>query len=280
MGKVLSTILQGGLQKQVIADDDLIFWQHDVNVAIPNATWTPLPWNRAVTTLGEDVPSKRWGVFARPTDVVPSPGVANFAATTIAAGSDAAALPQGTINVVSTNADPVTGTPAFATAGYLVIRATTLGGADTVVKYTGKTATSFTGCTLGTGTMNTGNIVRQANVTFEKVGSGLAAIAEVAWANNATGLRGIRFRFMDGVFNFAAGTTVVGAVAAADPLMHIQTCEQPINGGQIPGPNVGGIVEVYQSSTGVLNSVFLATELSAPRLVAVDFCPVDISNVP
>jgi len=270
LGKVLSTTVVGpqNLQKTATAEQDLIFWQHDVSVAIPNAVWTPLPWNRAISTLGEDIPSKRWGLFARPTDVQA------FAAaqTTIAAGSDAAALPQGTINVVSTT--------GFATAGYLVIRATTLGGADTVVKYTGVTSNSFTGCTLGTGTMNTGNIVRQANVTFEKIGSGLAAVAEVAWANNATGLRGIRFRFMDGVFNFAAGTTVVGAVAAADPLMHIQTCEQPINGGQIPGPNVGGIVEVYQSSTGVLNSVFLATELSAPRLVAVDFCPVDISNVP
>jgi hypothetical protein len=72
------------------------------------------------------------------------------ASTTVAAGSNGQALPQGTINVVST--------ASFLAAGTL--RVTTSGGVQTVT-YTGKTANSFTGCTGGTGTMSTGGAVAQ-----------------------------------------------------------------------------------------------------------------------
>lgn len=72
--------------------------------------------------------------------------------TTIAAGSDGAALPQATINVVST--------AAFSTAGFAYIEVTT--GNRQLIQYTGKNATQLTGCTGGTGTMNTGEAVEQA----------------------------------------------------------------------------------------------------------------------
>lgn len=65
--------------------------------------------------------------------------------TTIAAGSNGQSLPQATINVASTSAFPATGS----------IRIITSAGVQTVT-YTGKTATSFTGCAGGTGTMTTG----------------------------------------------------------------------------------------------------------------------------
>lgn len=87
-----------------------------------------------------------------------SPGTPGFGAfagsTTIAAGSNGASLPQATINVVTTAAAPNSGT--------IFVHTST--GAHAVT-YTGKTATSFTGCSGGTGTMSTGNVVNSFAAT-------------------------------------------------------------------------------------------------------------------
>jgi len=72
--------------------------------------------------------------------------------TTIAAGSNGAALPQATINVASTAGFPASGTLRIA-----------ISGANTLVTYTGITATSFTGCSGGTGTLATSQVVAFAN---------------------------------------------------------------------------------------------------------------------
>jgi len=77
--------------------------------------------------------------------------VITSASTTIAAGSNGAALPQATINVASTT--------GFSTSGTLHILSS--GGYQTVT-YTGITATTFTGCAGGTGTLATGNNVFSA----------------------------------------------------------------------------------------------------------------------
>lgn len=71
-------------------------------------------------------------------------GSAAAASTTIASASNGQVLPQATINVASTT--------GFLSAGTLQI------GADQVT-YTGKTATAFTGCSGGTGTLSTGQTV-------------------------------------------------------------------------------------------------------------------------
>jgi hypothetical protein len=73
-------------------------------------------------------------------------------ATTIAAGSNSAALPQATINVASTT--------GFPQAGSILI---TISGAHQLITYTGITATSFTGCSGGTGTMATSQAVQFAS---------------------------------------------------------------------------------------------------------------------
>jgi hypothetical protein len=65
--------------------------------------------------------------------------------TAIAAGSNGQSLPQSTINVVSTTGFPVSG----------MIWVTTSDGVQ-IVKYSGTTATTFTNCTGGTGTMSSG----------------------------------------------------------------------------------------------------------------------------
>lgn len=71
-----------------------------------------------------------------------------FTATTIAAGSNGASLPQATINVASTTGFPASGSIAVITS--LGLQS---------VNYSGTTGTSFTGCAGGTGTMSTGNAV-------------------------------------------------------------------------------------------------------------------------
>lgn len=71
--------------------------------------------------------------------------------TTVAAGSNGDVLPQSTIDVVSTTGAPSAGVISFE-----------LSGGTAYVSYTGKTATSFTGCTLlrGSGTLATGDAVK------------------------------------------------------------------------------------------------------------------------
>lgn len=100
------------------------------------------------------------------------------AQTTIAAGSDGAALPQGTINVASTT--------GFAASGNLIVVSTT--GFQNVA-YTGTSGgTQFTGCTGGAGTLKTSDVVFQAPtgatiLSNEPTSTG--SYARVAVVNNA-----------------------------------------------------------------------------------------------
>ena len=90
------------------------------------------------------------------TPIVPTPLSTNYSAstitggtlrsTTIAAGSNGAALPQATINVAST--------AGFPSSGSVIID---ISGSRQLVSYTGLTGTTFTGCTGGTGTLATNN---------------------------------------------------------------------------------------------------------------------------
>jgi streptogramin lyase len=70
--------------------------------------------------------------------------------TTLAATMNGAILPQGTINVGSTT--------GFTSSGLLTIQTST---GTALVSYAGKTATAFTGCTGGSGTLATGGAVSQ-----------------------------------------------------------------------------------------------------------------------
>jgi hypothetical protein len=83
--------------------------------------------------------------------------------TTIAAGSNGQVLPQATINVASTTGFPTSG----------VINVVTSNNVPQVVTYTGVTATTFTGCSGGTGTMTTGNAVTGQTFVGCSGGTGL-----------------------------------------------------------------------------------------------------------
>jgi hypothetical protein len=99
------------------------------------------------------------------------------AQTTIAAGSDGAALPQSTINVASTT--------GFAASGTAII-ASTLG--LQVVAYTGVSGgTQLTGCTGGTGTLKTSNTCFQAPTSatiLSNEPTSTGSYARVAYLNN------------------------------------------------------------------------------------------------
>lgn len=79
-------------------------------------------------------------------------GIAYDQSTTLAASMDGVSLPQSTISVASTEGfGPATTQTAIAVQTSEGLQ---------VVTFTGKTATSFTGCSGGTGTMSTGGLVR------------------------------------------------------------------------------------------------------------------------
>lgn len=82
------------------------------------------------------------------TDEIISIGTVSSVSTTIAAPSNGAVLPQGTINVAAT--------AGFATTGAIYVITTN---GPQLVTYTGTTGTTFTGCSGGTGAMTTGNAV-------------------------------------------------------------------------------------------------------------------------
>jgi hypothetical protein len=113
------------------------------------------------------------------------------AQTTIAAGSDLATLPTGTINVVSTGVG--NGGAALANGGSFPSGGGNLlidssNGLQTVA-YTGVTATTFTGCTLGTGILDTSGVVSlaptQATILSSEPTS-TGSYARVAMVNNPT----------------------------------------------------------------------------------------------
>lgn len=110
------------------------------------------------------------------------------AQTTIAAASDLAALPQGTLNVATTT--PAVG--AFPASGTLLVDSSN--GLQTVT-YTGTTGTTFTGCAGGTGTIDTGSVVLlfpTSATILSNEPSATGSYARVAVTNN--------------VANFAAAT--------------------------------------------------------------------------
>lgn len=220
---------------------DILFIQSPLSEVIRNATWEPVHFGTLTTVRGN------WSLS--------TPG-----STTIAAGSNGAILPQPTIFLASVDALDV---PASATLPEYV--AITIGGKHTVVSYTGINvgAKTITGCAGGTGTMTTGDAVAKGQVAWQAPpGSVASAVAEVAFAANPTNDRGIRFRFIDGLFNFPAGTKTERACATQ--VHHIQTGEQPANN---PAPGQYLRIECFQDSGAALDIVFEA--LSAPRIVAI-----------
>lgn len=231
-----------------------ILWQHPNPLAIPTGLWVPRPYNTAFLD--------QFGVNPYGTA-----GGLTPAATTIAAASNLAVLPQATINVAAFTVGTVPAglsgiaLPAgtFAPSGYLVI---TIGGVDTIVGYSGANgaAGTFTGCNTGpggldvgisTGTLGTGQAVKQAFVMAIYPNQLWQLNSEELFTANATGSRGIRFRLLNaGLGNPIGAMNLVPATAVADGPQGVVVPTQPAG-----TPSPGSRMEIYQSSGGVLNSV-------------------------
>ena len=129
--------------------------------------------------------------------------VFRYLVTTIAAPSNGAVLPQATINVAST-----TGFPA---AGSILV--TTSAGPQ-LVAYTGVGATTFTGCTGGTGTMSTGGLVVNVTATAQDIlridlttTGGALIVQAQGCASNATNNQVVFFRvIVDGIVRRGGST--------------------------------------------------------------------------
>jgi hypothetical protein len=138
--------------------------------------------------------------------------------TTIAAGSNGQTLPQATINVVSTT--------AFPTSGILLIN-TSLGAQ--IINYTGKTPTTFTGCTGGSGVLSLGGSVVNVSVTpqdilrIDMTTNGGDLIISVAIScttkNNCTAYFQV---IVDGVFRRGASTRGNGAAPAGSTVIGLK----------------------------------------------------------
>lgn len=137
--------------------------------------------------------------------------------TTIAAGSNTAVLPQGTINVVDTTNFPASGSCYVASgiSGNI--------GQWNLVSYTGKTGTTLTGCTGGTLAMSTGGAVisKTAGYAIDSGSNTNVFIRNCGflgvfngWLNNGT-LCGIQDSNFAGTVNFSMqfnGANVNGIV--------------------------------------------------------------------
>lgn len=125
-----------------------------VNLMVGTTITAGIITNKFVTNLGRNVRVR--SVTTSPAtiaanDEIISIGTISSNTTTITSASNNVSLPQGTINVVSTTGFAVSGT-------LLVVSSTGL----QVVTYTGGGGggTTFTGCSGGTGVLNTGNMVQ------------------------------------------------------------------------------------------------------------------------
>lgn len=176
------------------------FFAHDRDLWIPPNVWVPMMWGHNYVDTG--------GIH---------PGFA--AQTTIASASNTHVLPQATIDVADTTVTGAGGV-AFRTEGFLEITGAPFSGKSTIVHYTGKTGTTFTGCNtaangvtagISGGTLATGQVVRQANVDIYGVTPYLwNASTAIEIESLATTARSMsRHMSYDNLFNFIVGVSPV-----------------------------------------------------------------------
>lgn len=139
-------------------------------------------------------------------------------ATTVASGSNAVALPAATVNVASTT--------GFATAGQFTVLSSA--GAQQIT-YTGKTSTSFTGCSGGVGTLYTGQKLAQYPV-FTNNGAALAIASTSTTVSDGTKFQvGGKYTLVDGSKTERVDVTAINGniltLAKATAFQHADKCQ-------------------------------------------------------
>jgi len=144
------------------------------------------------------------------------------ASTTIAASSNNVSLPTGTINVASTT--------GFPSGGYLNVQTTE--GIQQVL-YTGITATTFTGCTLGRGSMQTGGTV---TIGFPSSGTINVTTSGGVQTVTYTGITGTTFTGCSG----GTGTMSTGGAVTAPISVNMTAANSYSNLGSVVVSGVTG----------------------------------------
>lgn len=210
-----------------------------------NHTAMPKAQRRAGTN--QAIPNDAWhSIGFTANDFTVGLGTFGTGSTTVAAGSNGVALPTGTINVAST--------AAFPSSGTILITGPPGASTTTMVAYLDKTATSFTGCFDGSGTLATGQSVVQPNTALTLATPGTYLISyTVSFAAHATGKRGVRLILAN---LFPSGELVVPSTNTQQVLTASTTVSSD-------GTATVGLT-AYQNSGGVLNTI--ADLFNAPRI--------------
>lgn len=198
-----------------------------------------------------------WGYCVNGTSSLTSPG--GFAsitpmtvtttfqggATTIAAGSNGASLPQATINVVSTTGFPTSG----------VVWVYTSAGTQQV-NYTGLTGTTLTGCTGGTGTLATGNTIGSSSLmTYGN--DGYTNATTVFRQDGYASFYSPSNRFHPNMVGQVIVTWKAGSNSSEDAIYMIQSYISPneliidVNHGGTPGSEVDGYRPTFTNRTNI-----------------------------
>lgn len=218
-------------------------------LTVPHNVWTPMPINFTETSFvgNPDV----YGIHP-----------AILATTVVTAGSNGTVLPQGTIHVGSTAAMVAQG---LVPGMFITISGPNGAGANTVVQIGGITSTSFTGCTLGVGTLATNQVVSAANeffVTVDNLQMILGACMTFPAIGNSVGVLGVR---IVGVTNNVSNVGFpVGSQMCGNPNAQITLSITPppfppgyfasaFNGSSQPATIGWSRAEVFQSSGAAVN---------------------------
>jgi hypothetical protein len=166
--------------------------------------------------------------------------------TTIASGSNGLSLPQSTIAVSSTTGFPSSGTVAIA-----------IGSSTVYLSYTGKTSTSFTGCSGGSGTLATGDFVTNGdtlNVNFNTVGLAIT----ISYTQTPTGTQSLS----SGTITAPGMQTIIFTNMAAVNITDA----------------AGGAAMTLNGNTSVANTMSLVGSAQRAGIVTLDNAPLSFSG--
>lgn len=184
-GHEFLSIQDGGLVREDVGH--LLDRENHTGV-VPHGAVGPMPVAKIRSSINQTLKNNAWWPISFDSILIDHGDVLdlNTAATAITSGSNGVALPTGTINVGSTT--------GFSSVGSIVVIGASAASTAVKVDYTGKTATTFTGCTDGSGNLATGQVVKPSNsiITLSEPGIYLLT-GSVGFNANATGRRGIRF---------------------------------------------------------------------------------------
>ena len=172
------------------------------------------------------------------------------ASTTISATSNAASLPTGTINVASTT--------GFPSGGYIMVQTTE---GIQLVTYTGTSATTFTGCSGGIGSMTTGG-----SVAIGFPGAGTINVTTNAGIQSVT-YTGITSTSFTGCSGGSGSMSTGGAVSAPIQLTTTTANTYPNLGsvvvsGTLGNTSANGTWTVNTPTYNVSNGLFFGTQVA------------------